>query len=58
MPVFLPGQSREQRSLVGYSLLGCRVRHDLATEHSTAAQVDFKIAHYSNPWKYIMKTPL
>ena len=31
-PVFLPGKSHEQRSLVGYSPWGCRVRHDLATE--------------------------
>ena len=27
-PVFLPGESQEQRSLVGYSPCGCRVRHD------------------------------
>ena len=32
-PVFLPGKSRGQRSLVGYSPWGCkRVRHDLATK--------------------------
>ena len=31
-PVFLPGESRGQRSLVGFSPWGCRVRHDLATE--------------------------
>jgi len=31
--VFLPGESQGQRSLVGYSLWGCkRVRHDLATK--------------------------
>ena len=30
-PVFLPGKSHEQRTLVGYSTWGCkRVRHDLA----------------------------
>ena len=33
-PVFLPGKSRGQRSLAGYSSWGHkRVRHDLATEH-------------------------
>ena len=31
-PVFLPGKSHGQRSLVGYSQRGCRVRHDLVTE--------------------------
>ena len=31
--VFLPGESHEQRSLVGYRSWGCkRARHDLATE--------------------------
>ena len=33
-PVFLPGKSRGQRSLVGYSLWGRRkVGHDLAAKH-------------------------
>ena len=27
-PVFLPGESHGQRSLAGYSPLGCRVGHD------------------------------
>ena len=32
-PVFLPGESHGQRSLMGYSPWGCRrVRHDLVTE--------------------------
>ena len=32
-PAFLPGKSHRQRSLVGYSLWGCkRVGHDLATK--------------------------
>ena len=32
-PGFLPGKSHGQRSLVGYSLQGCkRVRHDLETK--------------------------
>ena len=32
-PVFLPGKSHGQRSLVGYSPWGCkRVGHDLATK--------------------------
>ena len=33
-PVFLPGKSHGQRSLLGYSLRGCIVRQDLATEHT------------------------
>ena len=33
-PVFLPGKSHGQRSLVGYSPWGCRVRHDWATSLS------------------------
>ena len=32
-PVFLPGESHGQRSLVGYSPWGCRVRHDWAHKH-------------------------
>ena len=32
-PVFLPGKSHGQRSLVGYSPLGCKgVGHDLVTK--------------------------
>ena len=32
-PVFLPGESHGQRSLVGYNSWGCeRVKHDLATK--------------------------
>ena len=27
-PIFLPGKSRRQRSLVGYSPWGCRVGHN------------------------------
>ena len=38
-PVFLPGKSHGQRSLVGYSPWGCkRVRHDLATKTTTTQQ--------------------
>ena len=31
-PVSLPGESHRQRSMVGYSPWGCRVRYDLATQ--------------------------
>ena len=31
-PVFLPGKSHGQKSLVGYSPWGCRLRHSLATK--------------------------
>ena len=34
-PVFLPGESHGQRSMVGYSPWGCkRVRHDLVTAYN------------------------
>ena len=37
IPVFLPQKSHGQRSLVGYSLWGCkRVRHDWACMHKIA----------------------
>ena len=32
-PVFLARKSHGQRSQVGYSPWGCRVRHDLVTKH-------------------------
>ena len=32
IPIFLPGKSHGQRSLLGYSPRGHRVRHDLATK--------------------------
>ena len=36
IPGFLPGESHGQRSLVGYSPQGRRVRNDWATEHTTS----------------------
>ena len=40
-PVFLPGKSHGQRSLVGYSPRDCRVRHNLATarEHEYVVSI-------------------
>jgi len=35
LPVFLPGKSHRQKSLVGYSLWGHRVRHHPATKTTT-----------------------
>ena len=35
IPVFLPGESHEQRSLMGYSPWGCRVGHDWVTNTYT-----------------------
>ena len=40
-PVFLPGESHGQRSLVDYSPWGHRVRHDWAAKHSTAKVLSF-----------------
>ena len=36
-PVFLPGECHGQRSLVGYSLYGCKVKHDRSglAQHGT-----------------------
>ena len=44
-PVFLPGEFHGQRSLVGYSPWGCRVRHNLGTKH-THTHNDAKIRNY------------
>ena len=41
-PVFLPGESQGQKSLAGYSLYGCRVRHhlsDLAPTHMAMVKI-------------------
>ena len=35
-PVFLPGKSHGQKSLMGYSPWGHRVRNDPSTEHTHA----------------------
>ena len=43
-PVFMPGESHGQKSLVGYSPWGRRVRHDWAT---TTTQTKFKLQGYS-----------
>ena len=42
-PLLQPGEFHEQRSLVGYSPWGCRVRYDLATEHAQIKQTYFPI---------------
>ena len=43
-PVFLPGKSHRQRSLVGYSQWGCkRVRRDSAPEQQQTIQQTLKI---------------
>ena len=54
-PVFLPGKSHGQRSMVGYSPWDCRVEHDVATEHThTHTLVRLYTSIYSNffflPW--------
>ena len=47
-PVFLPGKSHGQRSLVGYSSWGHkRVRRDLATKH-------FVVRGYFKPWEMFL----
>ena len=39
MPAFLPGKSRGQRSLMGYSPWGCRVRYNWVTEHMHSSYI-------------------
>ena len=45
-PVLLPGKSHGQRSLVGCSPWGCRVRHDWATSFSL-----FTLMHWRRKWQ-------
>ena len=45
-PVLLPGKSHGQRSLVGCSPWGCRVRHDWATSLSL-----FTFMHWRRKWQ-------
>ena len=59
-PVFIPGESREQESLVAYSPWGCkRVRHILVTkqqhsfEHSTGAQSQKNSTDYVSDYSCI-----
>ena len=53
-PVFLPGKSHGQRSMVGYSPWDCGVEHDLATEHTHTDTTSLYTSIYSNffflPW--------
>ena len=43
IPVFLPWKSHGQKSLVGYSLWGHRVRHDQATKTTTTSEVGWAL---------------
>ena len=42
-PVFLPGKSHGQRSLVGYSPQGLRVRYDLVTKQQQMRKLRFRV---------------
>ena len=44
--LFLPGKSHGQRSLVGYSPCGCRVRHDLVTKQQQSPPLLKKFADH------------
>ena len=44
-PVFLPEKSYGQKSLVGYSLWGLRVRHDWMTNTHTAGSLYLEVLH-------------
>ena len=57
-PVFLTGESHGQRSLVGYSPWGCRVRYDWVTNTSTHSWQKVKqfMSHiFLSPTKRIRK---
>ena len=45
-PVFLPGESHGQRSLVGYSPWGHRELHDWVTKHNTAQHRKQSLSRY------------
>ena len=48
-PAFLPGKSRGERSLVGYSPWGRKVGHNLMTK-PPSPHVNFKFLNYPFPW--------
>ena len=53
-PVFLPGESHGQRSLVGYSPRGCkRVRHSWATEHTQSQFWSWRCRAWETPWSQV-----
>ena len=41
--VFLPGKSHRQRSLMGYSLWGCTVKHNLSTKQHQFTGFEIKL---------------
>ena len=51
-PVFLPGKSDGQRSLVGYSSKHCRVRHNWVTEYA----VEVWLQKWSDFWQGVNLT--
>ena len=56
-PVFLPRESHGQRSLVGYSPWGQRVRHDWATKHICrwlTASLNKLVTFFLKNKKYVM----
>ena len=46
-PVFLPGASHGQRSLMGYSRWGCKVRHDWATNTFMSYWITFPFTNFT-----------
>ena len=58
-PVILPGKSRGQRNLVGYSPWGSRnVRHDLATKTTTKKYQIIKMQKLKNLVTFIVQEKL
>ena len=51
IPIFLSGEFHGQRSLVGYSLWGCRVRHYQATNtHPSYWSPQWSLKGYAHQW--------
>ena len=50
-PVFLPGKSHGQRSLLGYSPQGCKkIGHDLATKQKQQSNIQWEILRRNMTW--------
>ena len=56
-PVFLPGESHGQRSLVGYSPWGCRVGHDWATSPHLTLYIVVYICQSQPPHSSLPQLP-
>ena len=56
-PVFLPGESHGQRNLVGYSVWGCRVRHDWAANTHSSFGPPWRLLWFSQACSLLTPAP-